>query len=154
MPEHMKQLALTKAVDDLRERTLASISGQVARLVYLASTRDYVTGRYLHEGLAGRFNGNIAEAAIEFCHREEFEKLVTTPLNVLIRDLASFFQSTHAALDNGLHTWKTLHPYRVLIPQDCESVAKELLFSNIRIALAVLEARRLRHPQQSALQHQ
>jgi hypothetical protein len=153
----MKQISLANAVGDLRERTLASISGGLARLVYLASTRDYASGRYHHEGLASRFNGKLAETAIELCHRQEFEGLATSSLSDLIHELDGFFRSTGTVVDEGLRTWKSLTPYHVLVPQRCDVLAKELFFSNIRIALLILEARHLDEQlqgPQAALQQQ
>jgi hypothetical protein len=156
MSERVKEISLANVVDDLKERTLASISGQVARLVYLASTRDYISGRYLHEGLERRFSAKLAERAIELCHREEFDKLAVSSLSDLIDALDSFLRSARSAVDESLRTWKTLEPYRVLVPQHCDVIAKELFFSNMRIALFVLEARLLNQAQsrQCALQQQ
>src|SRR5436190_1559634 len=51
------------ALRDLRNRTLAKLDGDLARLVYLASTRDYNTGRYAHDGLSFRFSESVAETA-------------------------------------------------------------------------------------------
>jgi len=144
------------ALKDLEERTLAFIPGQIARLLYLASTRDYSTGCYYHDGLAFRFTKKAAEMALESAHREVFEGLVFSQLEVLIQELDGFIKSTHAEPRKILETWKKLQPYRVVIPQDCDPVASELLFSNIRIALAILEAPQSGNPpiQQSASQLQ
>ena len=145
-----------RAVKDLNERTLAFVSGQIARLLYLASTRDYNAGRYYHDGLAFRFTNEAAEVALESAHREVFEGLVFSPLEVVVQELEGFINSTHAEPKKVLETWKKLQPYRVVIPQDCDPVASELFFSNIRIALAILEARQSENLpiQQSASQPQ
>lgn len=129
------------AVRDLKERTLEFIPGQVARLLYLASTRDYNTGRYYHDGLAFKFTNEGAEMALESAHRAAFEGLVFSPLEVVVQELCSFINSTHTEPKKVLETWKKLEPYRVVIPQNCDPVASELFFSNIRIALAVLDDR-------------
>ena len=144
------------ALKDLEERTLAFIPGLIARLLYLASTRDYSTACYYHDGLAFRFTNEAAEMALESAHREAFEELVFSPLEVLIQELDGFIKSTQAEPKKILATWKKLQPYRVVIPQDCNPVASELFFSNIRIALAVLEAPQSGNPpsQQSASQLQ
>jgi rhamnogalacturonyl hydrolase YesR len=44
------------AADDLRRRTLVELTRPLERLIYLASTRDYNTGLYYHQGLAARFS--------------------------------------------------------------------------------------------------
>ena len=125
----------------------------MARLVYLSSTRDYLTGRYYHAGLAFRFQDKLAEMALGFCHHELFERMITSPLSELVRELEVFFRSQHAKPRHVLDTWKKLEPYRMLVPQHCDSISKEFFFSNIRIGLAILEScleKALPQDQQSA----
>ena len=155
MPD-ISRMDVQGAVNDLKERTLAFVPGQIARLLYLSSTRDYSTGRYYHDGLAFKFTNEAAEMALESAHREAFEGLVFSPLEVVVQELVGFINSTHAEPKKVLETWKKLQPYRVVIPQDCDPVASELFISNIRIALAILEARQSGNPpsQQSASQPQ
>ena len=141
MQETAKQISLVEAVEDLKRRTLASVSGEMAKLVYLSSTRDYVTGHYYHDGLAFRFTRELAEVAVGFCHHELFERIVDSPLSDLVRELDAFIRSQHAKPHEVLDTWKRLQPYRMLVPQDSNLISKEFFFSNIRIALAILEKR-------------
>jgi hypothetical protein len=153
MQERAKGVGLVEAVSDLKRRTLASLSSEMAKLVYLSSTRDYLTGRYYHDGLAFRFTGELAEIAVGFCHHELFERIVTSSLGDLVRELEVFIRSQNAKPPEVLDTWKKLQPYRMLVPQDSDSVSKEFFFSNIRIALAILEGRLgqvLHQDQQSA----
>src|SRR2546430_10794616 len=51
----VRLVPVQEAYDDLLHRTLSRISCDLGRLIYLASTRDYNTGNYYHEGLATRF---------------------------------------------------------------------------------------------------
>ena len=141
MQERAKGVSLVEAVEDLKRRTLASLSSEMAKLVYLSSTRDYLTGRYYHDGLAFRFTGELAELAVGFCHHELFERMVTSPLGDLVRELEVFIRSQHAKPPEVLDTWRKLQPYRMLVPQDSDSISKEFFFSNVRIALAILESR-------------
>jgi len=143
-----KGASLVEAVEDLKRRTLASFSSEMAKLVYLSSTRDYLTGRYYHDGLAFRFNGGLAEVAVGFCHHELFERMVASPLGDLVRELEVFIRSQHANPREVLDTWKTLQPFRMLVPQSSNSISKEFFFSNIRIALAILEGRLEKAPHQ------
>ncbi len=55
-----KKVTVKEAYDDLLRRSLSKIRGDLARLIYLASTRDYNTGKYHHDGLAARFQAEIA----------------------------------------------------------------------------------------------
>lgn len=152
----MKNMDVQRAVRDIGERTLECIPGRFARLLYLASTRDYSTGRYYHDGLAFKFTSEAAQLAIEIVHREAFEVLVYSSLEVFVKELELFIQSTHVEPKQVLETWKKFQPYHVLIPYECDSVASELFYSNVRIALAVLGDRLAgKAPiRQSALQSQ
>ena len=141
MEQGRKAISLIEAVEDLKERTLSSFSNDMAKLVYLSSTRDYLTGRYYHDGLAFRFTGGLAETAVGFCHHELFEKMAVSPLCELVRELEVFIRSQHAKPREVLNTWKELQPFRMLIPQSSNSVSREFFFSNIRVALATLEYR-------------
>ena len=64
-----KTLTVERAYDDLLRRSLSPISGDLARLIYLASTRDYNTGKYHHDGLAAHFSSEIACQALELAHQ-------------------------------------------------------------------------------------
>jgi hypothetical protein len=61
-----------EAYDDLLRRTLARIPSDLGRLIYLASMRDYNTGRYHHDGLAARFSPAVAREALEMAHHNVF----------------------------------------------------------------------------------
>src|SRR5260370_32863849 len=68
----VKLVPVQEAYDDLLNRTLSRVSCDLGRLIYLASTRDYNTGNYYHEGLVGRFNPEAARKALEIAHRQPF----------------------------------------------------------------------------------
>jgi len=52
MSATVRLVPVQEVYDDLLHRTLSRISCDLGRLIYLASTRDYNTGNYYHEGLA------------------------------------------------------------------------------------------------------
>ena len=53
MSAMVKPLPVQEAYEDLLQRSLSRIPCDLGRLLYLASTRDYNTGNYHHDGLAG-----------------------------------------------------------------------------------------------------
>ena len=55
MSAMVKPLPVQEAYEDLLQRSLSRIPCDLGRLLYLASTRDYNTGNYHHDGLADRF---------------------------------------------------------------------------------------------------
>jgi hypothetical protein len=135
------------AIHDIMNRTLAGVSDDLSRLICVASTRDYNTGRYHHEGLASHFTEEVAESALETCHKELFQQLTLNTLEDLVRQLESYITSTTAPPMMVVEAWEKLQPYRVTIPLECDSLSVEVFFSNIKCALAILRSRRARNLQ-------
>lgn len=129
------------ACGDLRERTLAKIPGDFARLIYLASTRDYNSGEYHHAGLAYHFGEGTAKKALAICHQEVFRRLVLCSLAELVVQLESYMRSTPLPLSMVVRAWSQLQPHRVTIPLDCSPLTARFFASNVIAALAVLETR-------------
>lgn len=141
MKSNQKRLDVQKAADDLRRRTLSKITRPLDRLIYLASTRDYNTGYYYHDGLASRFSEEVVCEALADCHREALRELVSSPLEELVGQMDAYMDSTHTSPADFIMAWKKLEPYRVAVPVDTDGLTAEFLFSNFKIALAILEAR-------------
>jgi hypothetical protein len=49
--------------------------------------------------------------------------------------------SLHTSRGEFLAAWRKLEPYRVAIPVNTDPLAAEFLFSNLKVALAILETR-------------
>lgn len=135
------KMAVREAANDMRHRTLSKIRRPFDRLIYLASLRDYNTGLYYHEGLAARFSQDVACEALADCHREVFRELFAASLEQLVEQLEAYAVSTHAARGDFIAAWQGLEPYRVAVPAETDPVSAELFFSNLRVALAVLQSR-------------
>lgn len=130
---------LQAAYDDLLRRSLSKISGDLARIIYLASTRDYNTGTYHHDGLAARFRSDVAAAALEAAHREIFYRIAACSLEQLVGELEIYLNSSHQAREDVLHIWQKLEPYRLALPMDTNAAVARLFVSNLRLALAILQ---------------
>ena len=130
--------AVEAAVRDLEGRTLAHLQGELTRLVYLSSTRDYNTGEYQHEGLAQRFGAQAAQLALAQCHETAFQDLLYSSLSSLVAQLATYIDSTGADREKVLSSWRQLQAYRVLIPGTCDDLSADLFITNIKIALEAL----------------
>jgi hypothetical protein len=132
---------LEAAREDLKIRTLAKIGVEFARLIYLASTRDYNTGRYYHDGLAFQFSEEVAGKALAEAHREIFTDLALGPLEELVDQVQLYFSTVAAEQNETIRVWQKLEPYRVAIPVDSDPLTAGLFLANVKIALEVVESR-------------
>src|SRR6266852_5726670 len=110
------------ACQDLNLRTLDHIDGDFARLVYLASTRDYNTGEYYHDGLAWQFGEKIAQDALASCHWIVFRRLVLCSVSELVGQLETYALAIHLSCSEFVHTWSCLQPYRIVIPRESTAI--------------------------------
>src|ERR1700674_1685067 len=129
------------AARDLRLRTLSQNPNPLDCFIYLASLRDYNTGLYYHDGLASRFSEEVACEALAVCHREAFRQLTSSSLEDLVSQMEAYMASIHTSRGEFIAAWRTLEPYRVAIPVNTDPLAAEFLFSNLKVALAILETR-------------
>ena len=135
-----------KAYDDLWQRTLGKIPGDLNRMIYLASTRDYNSGRYHHAGLETTFGYDAVKQALETAHQDIFWKLTRSSLEQLVGELEVYIRSSAESPEELLRTWRTLQPYRVAIPLEVDAMAAQLLLSNLKLGLEVLQKRRSQPP--------
>jgi hypothetical protein len=130
--------AVERVVRDFEERTLVGIDGRFNQLVYLASLRDYNTGRYHHFGLESRYGPELVDESLRECHVRIFEELVALPLREQTEDLLSFFESLKEDKSRLVTVWKRLKSYQILPPEGCHPLARELFDKNIEIMLRIL----------------
>ncbi|HEX8837006.1 MAG TPA: hypothetical protein VF748_08725 [Candidatus Acidoferrum sp.] len=143
MSAEVKLMPLQQAYDDLVNRSLSRIPGELGRLIYLASTREYNTGHYYHQGLSDRFGPEAAQKALEIAHRQAFYKVSAYSLEDLGRELERYLASTKENPMECLRAWQKLEPYRVAVPADVNATVARLFTSNLRLALAILRFRRV-----------
>jgi hypothetical protein len=131
-------LEVERVMRDFEGRTLVGLEGYFSQLVYLASLRDYNTGRYHHYGLESRYSAEATDAGLHRCHVRVFEELVSLPLREQTEDLLSFFESLKEDKARLVLVWKRLRSYQILPPEDCHVLARELFDKNIEIMLRIL----------------
>jgi hypothetical protein len=146
MSATVKLVPVQAAYDDLLQRTLSRISCDLARLVYLASTRDYNTGTYHHEGLASRFRADAAGKALEIAHRHVFYQLAACSLEALVGQLQTYLECSRESPQEVLRIWQKLEPYRIAIPNEANPTVARLFLSNVRLALAIWRHRQQQNP--------
>jgi hypothetical protein len=132
------QMTLKSALQDLRETTLAAVSGLLAKLAYLGSLRRR-EGGYLHWGMSLVHGEESSERALKAAHTEVLSTVLRTPIADLVEDLRESSQDnqqTAEAYVNGMREQlSTLLPS----PQDARA-ARHL--NSVLIALSSLERNR------------
>jgi len=123
---------------NFEERTLAVVPGHFSRLIYMASLRDYSTGRYHHYGLESRFSPEAVDEGLRQCHVRAFEDLVSLPLKEQTEDLVSFFESLQEDRARLVEVWQQLRSYQILPPEKGHPLARGLFDKNMEIMLKVL----------------
>jgi hypothetical protein len=145
-----KPMDVRNAVRDIQVRTLAKLPRALDRLIYLSSMRDYNTGLYYHDGLSARFSPEIACEALADCHREAYRELISCSLQELVGQMEAYVASSNTRPEDFIAAWEGLEPYRVAIPAQPHPFSSEFLFSNFRLALAIVAERLAAAPQPSS----
>jgi hypothetical protein len=133
-------MTLKSALQDLRETTLAAISGLLAKLAYLASLRDR-GGGYLHWGMSLVHGPEPSDRALKAAHGEVLGRVLRTPLNSLVEDLRE--SSQESALSSETFVQGMCGQLNELLPaQQDEASVRHL--NSVLVALSSLEKSRER----------
>lgn len=77
-------MTLLSALEDVLQRTLASLPGTLQKLEYVSSLR--MDGRYAHWGLSRVYGEDCAQRALESAHHMLVSDVLRTPLHSLLED--------------------------------------------------------------------
>jgi len=138
----MRNADVAIAIKEIEKEFLEVIQEDIARLVFLASTRDYQAGCYQHDVLAFLYSEEMADEALAACHRKVFDRVSNAPLEELVWQLERYLVSALMPRSEVIRLWRKHTPYHILPPRDCDPLVVETFLSNIKIALAILEERR------------
>jgi len=86
-------MTLKSALQDVKETTLAAVSGLLGKLAYLGSLRRS-RGRYEHWGMETIHGPESAERALRTAHAEVMAGVLRTPLATLVEDLQESSQES------------------------------------------------------------
>jgi hypothetical protein len=131
-----------KLTEDLTERTLAAITSEYGKLLYLASLRDLASGEYRHDGLEALYStGSVQEALLQ-AHREVCSRIMEMPLARQEMDLLDSWKGFEAKPEDLIGDWKESEVYRMLLPTGLPDYIRTLFCSNIETLLSVFDADR------------
>jgi hypothetical protein len=129
-----------KLMEDLTVRTLASISSEYGKLVYLASLRDLGSGRYVHDGLARTYSTEAVQEALTHAHKEICIRILEMPLARQESDLLTCLQGFDGELEDVVRNWRELESYRVLLPLGFPGYLRVLFCSDVETLLGIAQA--------------
>lgn len=131
-----------RLTEDLTERTLAAITSEYGKLLYLSSLRDLASGQYRHEGLEALYSiGSVQEALLQ-AHREVCSRIMEMPLARQEMDLLDSWKGFEAGPEDLIGNWKESEVYRALLPAGLPDYMRTLFCSNIETLLSVFDADR------------
>jgi hypothetical protein len=128
-------MTLKSAVQDVRETTLAAVSGLLAKLTYLGSLRRR-EGGYLHWGMSLVHGEEASERALKAAHTEVLSTVLRTPITDLVEDLhqsSSQSEETAGAYIEGMR-----EQLGELLPSPQDTASARHL-SSVLVALSSLE---------------
>lgn len=130
-------MTLKSALQDLRETTLAAVSGLLAKLAYLASLRRR-GGGYQHWGMSLVHGEESSERALKAAHTEVLSKVLRTPISELERDLLESSRASEAAAGDYIEGMRNRS--EELLPSPDAAAARHL--NSVLVALSSLEKAR------------
>ncbi|MGB9364038.1 MAG: hypothetical protein WCA99_20700 [Candidatus Sulfotelmatobacter sp.] len=127
-------MTLKSALQDLRQTTLAAVSGLLAKLAYLGSLRRR-EGGYEHWGMSLVHGEESSERALRAAHTEVLSKVLRTPISDLQQDLN---ESTRSAEETpGACIERMREQFNELLPSPDPVSASHL--NSVLVALSHLE---------------
>ncbi len=128
-------MTLKSALQDLRETTLAAISGLLAKLAYLGSLRRR-EGGYLHWGMSLVHGEEASNRALKVAHTEVLSTVLRTPISDLVEDLHESSQESRKPADAYVAGMREQFSELLPAPEDTAS-ARHL--NSVLMALSSLE---------------
>jgi uncharacterized Zn finger protein len=131
-------MTLKSALQDLKETTLAAVSGLFGKLVYLASLRAH--GKYQHWGMEVVHGSEAAERALRTAHSEVVNRVLRTPLARLVEDLQQ--SSGQSGMAAEAYAEKLRSRLQDLLPEGRQSSTVPSHLNSVLLALSSLERNR------------
>ena len=134
-------MTLKSALQDVRETTLAAVSGLLGKLAYLASLRKE-PGGYQHWGMALVHGPETSERALRTAHAEVVAKVLREPIGALVGDLEE--SSQEQGLSPGVYVEEMRSRFNDLLPEERKNSPSASHLNSVLVALSALEKSRAR----------
>jgi len=132
-------MTLKSALQDVRETTLAAVSGLLAKLAYLASLRR-TEGRYEHWGLQSVYGVESADRALKTAHAEVVVGILRTRLAALSADLRNCSEMRGIGAQDYIEDLRD--QFAQLLPAGRENSPTSVHLNSVLVALSSLERNR------------
>jgi hypothetical protein len=134
-------MTLKSALQDVRETTLAAVSGLLGKLAYLASLRKR-PGGYQHWGMELIHGPESSQRALKAAHGEIVGKVLREPLPALVEDLRE--SSQNGGTSSGLFVEELRGRFADLLPEEQKGSPAASHLNSVLVALSTLEKSRSR----------
>jgi hypothetical protein len=132
-------MTLKSALQDVKETTLAAVSGLLGKLAYLGSLRRN-QGRYGHWGMELVHGQESAERALKAAHAEIVAGVLRTPLQSLVEDLDESSQGS--GLTARTYVEGLRERFEELLPDERQGSPTASHLNSVLLALSSLEKNR------------
>ncbi|HKI25375.1 MAG TPA: hypothetical protein VKA07_03570 [Candidatus Sulfotelmatobacter sp.] len=132
-------MTLKSALQDLKETTLAAVSGLLGKLAYLSSLRRG-QGRYEHWGMEAVHGQESSERAIRTAHAEVVAGILRTPLQLLESDLEESSRNSRVGAQDYIEHMR--HGSDDLLPGEPGNTPAARHLNSVLAALSSLEKAR------------
>jgi hypothetical protein len=134
-------MALKSALQDVKESTLAAVSGLLGKLSYLASLRR-AQGRYEHWGMEKVYGPESSEHALRTAHAEIVAGVLRAPLAVLEEDLEE--SSRAGGVEAQAYVEELRNRFEDLLPGERKNSPAATHLNSVLVALSSLKKNRPR----------
>jgi len=131
-------MTLKSALQDVRETTLAAVSGLLGKLAYLASLRR--AGRYEHWGMDSVHGPESSERALKTAHNEIVAGVLRAPLASLEDDLQESSRDSGVAPQAYVESMR--QGFDDLLPGERKDSPEASHLNSVLVALSRLQKHR------------
>lgn len=129
-------MAFKSALQDVKDTTLAAVSGLLGKLRYLASLRRE-HGRYRHWGMSIVHGADSSERALKAAHAEVVTDILRSPLATLVEDLHQ--SSQNSGIAPRVYAEQMCEQFDALLPEERKDEPAARHLNSVLVALSELE---------------